>query len=87
MPDTTPAPNGDNAPLAPSESTTPPTASAPLAPEAAATDQSTGTPGAERAAVGDTAGTGTVIALGCIGGTLFLIVLGLLYFLVTQVFG
>ena len=38
-------------------------------------------------AIGDTAGTGTVIALGCIGATLFLIVLGLVYIVITQVFG
>jgi hypothetical protein len=38
-------------------------------------------------ALGDTAGTGTIIALGCIGATLFLIVLGLIYLLITQLFG
>jgi hypothetical protein len=38
-------------------------------------------------ALGDTAGTGTILAIGCIGGTLFLIVLGLIYLGVTQLFG
>lgn len=38
------------------------------------------------AALGDTAGTGTIIALGCITGTIFLIILGLVYLLITQVF-
>ncbi|HYI24503.1 MAG TPA: hypothetical protein VD767_03760 [Thermomicrobiales bacterium] len=42
---------------------------------------------AEPGAPGDTVGTGSVIALGCIGGTIFLIVLGLIYLLVVQVFG
>lgn len=35
----------------------------------------------------DTTGTGTIVALGCIGATLFLIVLGLLYLGLTQLFG
>ncbi|MBA3275562.1 MAG: hypothetical protein H0T72_07190 [Chloroflexia bacterium] len=34
----------------------------------------------------DTTGTGTIIALGCIGATLFLIVLGLIYLGLTQLF-
>lgn len=38
-------------------------------------------------ALGDTAGTGTIIALGCITGTIFLIIVGLIYLLITQVFG
>jgi hypothetical protein len=38
-------------------------------------------------ALGDTTGMGTVLALGCIGGTVFLIVLGLIYLLITQLFG
>lgn len=38
-------------------------------------------------APGDTVGTGSVIALGCIGGTVFLIVLGLIYLLASQIFG
>ncbi len=38
-------------------------------------------------ALGDTSGMGTVLALGCIGGTVFLIVLGLIYLLITQLFG
>ena len=41
----------------------------------------------QAAALGDTAGTGTILAIGCIGGTLFLIVLGLIYLGVTQLFG
>jgi hypothetical protein len=38
-------------------------------------------------AIGDTAGTGTIIALGCISGTIFLIVLGVIYLLITQLLG
>ncbi len=37
--------------------------------------------------LGDTSGTGTIVALGCIGATIFLIVIGLLYLGVTQLFG
>jgi hypothetical protein len=39
------------------------------------------------AAVEDTAGTGTAIALGCIGATLFLILIGLIFIGITQLFG
>jgi hypothetical protein len=39
------------------------------------------------ASLGDTAGTGTIIAIGCITGTIFIIVLGLVYLLVTQLLG
>lgn len=39
------------------------------------------------ASLGDTTGTGTIVALGCIGATLFLIVIGLLYLGITQLFG
>jgi len=39
------------------------------------------------AAIGDTAGTGTIVALGCITGTIFLIVLGVIYLLITQLLG
>ncbi|MGI8963762.1 MAG: hypothetical protein ACR2GI_04595 [Thermomicrobiales bacterium] len=39
------------------------------------------------AAVEDTAGTGTAIALGCIGATLFLILVGLIFIGITQLFG
>jgi len=39
------------------------------------------------ASLADTTGTGTIVALGCIGGTVFLIAIGLLYLLVTQLFG
>lgn len=35
----------------------------------------------------DTAGTGTIIALGCITGTVFIIILGVVYLVVTQLFG
>lgn len=38
-------------------------------------------------AMADTAGTGTIIALGCITGTVFIIILGVVYLLVTQLFG
>jgi hypothetical protein len=48
--------------------------------------ESAETPAAEPA-LGDTTGMGTVLALGCIGGTVFLIVLGLIYLLITQLFG
>jgi hypothetical protein len=42
-------------------------------------------PTEERPAIGDTVGTGTSIALGCIAATLLLIVLGLLFFVVAMV--
>lgn len=35
----------------------------------------------------DTSGTGTIVALGCIGATAFLIVIGLLYLVITQLVG
>ncbi len=35
----------------------------------------------------DTSGTGTIVALGCVGATVFLIVIGLLYLAITQLFG
>jgi len=38
-------------------------------------------------AIGDTAGTGTIVALGCIAGTIFIIILGLIYLLITQLLG
>ena len=38
-------------------------------------------------ALGDTVGTGSIIALGCITATVFLIVLGLVYLGITQLFG
>jgi hypothetical protein len=38
-----------------------------------------------RPALGDTVGTGTSIALGCVAATLLLIVLGLLFIVVTMV--
>ncbi len=38
-------------------------------------------------ALGDTVGTGTAIAFGCIGATLFLILLGLIIIGITQFFG
>jgi hypothetical protein len=44
------------------------------------------TPPAQSAALGDTAGTGTIIALGCIGATAFLIVVGIVIILLLQVF-
>ncbi len=50
------------------------------------TDSISDTPASEPAP-GDTVGTGSVLALGCIGGTLFLIVLGLVYIVVVQIFG
>lgn len=43
--------------------------------------------GAPDPSLADTTGTGTIVALGCIGATLFLIVIGLLYLGATQVFG
>lgn len=39
----------------------------------------------ERPAIGDTVGTGTSIALGCLAGTLLLIVLGLLFIVVAMI--
>jgi hypothetical protein len=50
----------------------------PEAPDAAAPTQSP--------ALGDTAGTGTIIAFGCIGATVFLIVVGIVIILLLQVF-
>jgi hypothetical protein len=41
----------------------------------------------ERPAIGDTVGTGTSIALGCIAATLVLIVLALLFVVVAMVLG
>lgn len=35
----------------------------------------------------DTTGTGTIVALGCIAGTVFIIVLGVIYLVITQLFG
>ena len=37
--------------------------------------------------LGDTVGTGTVIALACIAATIFLIVLGLIYVLIARLLG
>lgn len=37
--------------------------------------------------IGDTVGTGTSIALGCIAGTILLVVLGLIYLLVVMILG
>ena len=42
---------------------------------------------AGESSLGDTAGTGTIIALGCITGTIFIIILGVIYLLITQLFG
>jgi hypothetical protein len=58
-------------------------------PDTGASEGSAPSPQPEKddASLGDTAGTGTIIALGCIGATLFLIVLGLLYLGITQLFG
>jgi hypothetical protein len=44
-------------------------------------------PKAERPALGDTVGTGTSIALGCLAGTLLLIVIGLIFLVVVMVVG
>ncbi len=51
----------------------------PVASEPAATE-------ATGASLADTTGTGTIVALGCIGATLFLIVLGLIYLGLSQLF-
>ncbi len=60
-----------------------PVAGDPAGAEATAQTPATGT----EASLGDTTGTGTIVALGCIGATLFLIVIGLLYLGITQLFG
>jgi hypothetical protein len=39
------------------------------------------------ASLADTSGMGTIVAIGCIGATLFLIVLGLIYIAVVQLVG
>lgn len=44
-------------------------------------------PAQERPALGDTVGTGTSIALGCVAATLLLIVLALLFLVVAMVLG
>lgn len=41
----------------------------------------------EPVALGDTVGTGTAIALGCVGGTLVLIVAGLIILMLVRLFG
>jgi hypothetical protein len=51
------------------------------------TPDTTEAPPAGNPALGDTVGTGSAIAFGCIAGTVFLIVLGLIYLLAVQVFG
>lgn len=59
-------------------------------PAADATDTEVSEPvpaDASGTSLADTTGTGTIVALGCIGATLFLIVLGLLYLGLTQLFG
>lgn len=40
-----------------------------------------------RPSLGDTVGTGTAIALGCVAATLLLIVLALLFFVAAMIFG
>jgi hypothetical protein len=42
---------------------------------------------AVEASLADTSGMGTIVAIGCIGATLFLIVLGLIYIAVVQLVG
>lgn len=44
-------------------------------------------PSEERPPLGDTVGTGTSIALGCVAATLLLIVLALLFFVAAMIFG
>ncbi len=44
-------------------------------------------PGTPDPSFADTSGTGTVVALGCIGATAFLIVIGLVYLVITQLVG
>lgn len=41
----------------------------------------------EEGGIGNTVGTGTSIALGCIAGTILLVVLGLIYLLVVMMLG
>lgn len=53
--------------------------------EAGEGQPSSATSGGE--AIGDTAGTGTIVALGCITGTIFIIILGVIYLLITQLLG
>lgn len=43
--------------------------------------------GSAEPSLADTSGTGTIVAIGCIAATLFLIVIGLLYLGATQLFG
>ena len=44
-------------------------------------------PPVTEASLADTSGMGTIMAIGCIGATLFLIVLGLIYIAVVQIVG
>lgn len=63
---------------------------APTAPDPAvdtAVTRADSTTAANGTSLADTSGTGTIVALGCIGATLFLIVIGLLYLGITQLFG
>ncbi|MEJ7900450.1 MAG: hypothetical protein WKF63_01295 [Thermomicrobiales bacterium] len=56
----------------------------PRAPVDATGDAGSGGP---ELSLADTSGTGTIVAIGCIGATLFLIVIGLVYLGATQLFG
>ncbi len=59
------------------------------APQSPRDENATPLPAPEEArpALGDTVGTGTSIALGCVAATLLLIVLGLLFVVVAMVLG
>ena len=56
-------------------------------PPPAAEDPSADVSPTERPALGDTVGTGTSIALGCVAGTLLLIVIGVIFLLAVMVLG
>ncbi len=56
-------------------------------PPPAASEPDTNAPETERPALGDTVGTGTSIALGCLAGTLLLIVIGVLFLVVVMIVG
>lgn len=55
----------------------------PAAPETAREDQ----PAERRPALGDTVGTGTSIALGCVLGTVAIVIIGLLFLVLLMIFG
>jgi len=71
-----PAPSSQPDPVDPAATEAPPGA-----------DARSDAPPVTEASLADTSGMGTIVAIGCIGATLFLIVLGLIYIAVVQLVG